>query len=635
MRPEVTHPGRLAGRARYRIWLTAAALFAAGSAAFLATGQLPGALVPLSFRLVEQIPSRTGIAFQHQNATFAPYFDNVRPILAAVSASACTADIDRDGDLDLYFTTAGDGARNALFLNDGQWRFHRADLPALDGHNGPEGFSSDCTFADVDNDGWDDLLVLTVGQRPRLFHNQQGHSFVDVTDASGLPDYLNAFAAAFADLDRDGDLDLICASYFAERYREEDIPGAPPIHPRRVPSSEHAGRVMPNNWGNATNGGRKHLLLNDGAGHFAEQSLATWGLSDTRFTFDIAAADLNLDGATDLFFANDFGPDQLYLSTGHGRFVEQRGRVPTDIGRDSFKGMNAEVADIDGDGYPEIFVTNVFHPILPEGNLLWKNLPAGPEPTHRAFQNVAAPLGVNDAGWGWGGAFTDLDLDGFLDLVVASGYISQGEGEYWYRLATLVSGDSRLIVDSRQWPPVGNLSLSGHELSHVFVWSGHRFVDRGREAGLERPFDARGTLVADFDGDGRPDVLFVAQNGPYFLGRNAFRSGPGQSSPPHFVGVVLEGDGVRVNTDAVGAHVVVQPSKPRATAPPPLHREITIGNGMSAQGMRWVLAGLGSYADTVDVTIRWPDGTSERHRGLAPDRYHTFRRADSPVASSW
>ena len=534
MRPETPHPGRLAGRARYRIWLTAAALLAGGSAAFLATGQLPGALAPLAFRLVEQTPGRTGIVFQHRSATFAPYFDNVRPFLAAVSASACTADIDRDGDLDLYLTTAGDGERNALFINDGQWRFHRADQPALDGRNGPEGFSTDCTFADVDNDGWDDLLVLTVGQRPRLFHNQQGHSFVDVTDTSGLPDYLNGFAAVFADLDGDGDLDLICASYFAERYREEDIPGAPHIHPRHVPSSDHAGRVMPNHWGNATNGGRKHLLLNDGHGHFLEQSIAAWGLSDTRFTFDIAAADLNLDGHTDLFFANDFGPDQLYLGTGHGRFVEQQGRMPTDIGRDSFKGMNAEVADIDGDGYPEIFVTNVFHPILPEGNQLWKNLPAGPEATHRSFQNVAAAL-VNDAGWAWGGAFTDLDLDGFLDLVVASGYISQGEDEYWYRLATLVSGDSRLIVDSRQWPPFGNLSMSGHELSHVFMWSGHRFVDRGREAGLERPFDGRGTWWQTSTATGVRTCSSWPRTGRYFLGRNTFRSETGQS-PPHFVG---------------------------------------------------------------------------------------------------
>jgi hypothetical protein len=261
------------------------------------------------------------------------------------------------------------------------------------------------------------------------------------------------------------------------------------MHTFSLPAHENAGRMLPNNWGDATNGGPKHFLLNDGTGRFSEQDNAAWGLADTRFTFDIGTADVNLDGFTDLYFGNDFGPDQLYINEGGRRFVLQKGVLPNEVGQDSFKGMNAELADIDGDGYPEIYVTNVFHPVLPEGNILWKNVADPKTVSGRNFQNVAGDLGVKDGGWGWGARFLDLDLDGDKDLVATNGYITQNpEHDYWYRLSRLVAGDRRLIVDSRKWPPFEDYSMSGHQVSHVFVWDGHRFWDRARRdvLGLRR-----------------------------------------------------------------------------------------------------------------------------------------------------
>src|SRR5262249_51106972 len=188
--PEATSGRRARSwQAKLRILGTAGALFVSGLIAWLASGAQPRGAQPLSFFLAEQAPNVTGIDFVHQMGAFAPFFDNVLPFMRAVSASACTADVDGDGDLDVYFTTAGDGQKNALYLNDGNWKFHRADVPALDGDNGKDGFSSDCVFADIDNDGFPDLFVGTVSQRPHLFHNDAGVGFHEVSAEAGIPDY--------------------------------------------------------------------------------------------------------------------------------------------------------------------------------------------------------------------------------------------------------------------------------------------------------------------------------------------------------------------------------------------------------------------------------------------------------------
>jgi hypothetical protein len=622
-------PRRWTSRQKRQLWLTAIITAALGSLAFVALEGRPQSNTPLTFALEEMGPEQTGLHFQHEMGTFAPFYDNVRPFMQAVSAAACVSDVDRDGLLDLYLLTSKQGAPNKLFKNEGAFHFSEVPIPAIADLN-QGGFSSDCVFADVDNDGFDDLMVGMVGQGPRLFRNVAdattplGRSFQDITASAGMPPYMNGFAVSFFDVENDGDLDLLLSSYFSTHYREKDVKGSPRIHPLRVPDSKGAGMMMPNDWGNADNGGVKTFLINDGQGNFETQNLAAWGLSETRFTFDIGTADINLDGYTDVYFANDFGPDQLYLNKGGKGFVDVKGATPTEVGRDSFKGMNADLADMDHDGFPEIYVTNVFHPALPEGNLLWKNAPDPQDPFLRRFKNVAAELGTKDGGWGWGAKFVDVDLDGDTDLIATNGYISANpDKDYWYRMSRLAAGSGDIITDTRNWPDFDDASFCGHQKSRVFVREGHRFFKRGEDAGINRSFDGRGVLIADFDVDGRPDVLFVAQGGPYFLARNTFKPTPAQAEPPGFVGIRLRGDGARVPKNAVGSRVVVRPAN--ADAPyafEPLYREVSAGNGMSAQSMTWIVAGLGNYKGPVDVEIHWSDGSIEEHKRLASGRYH-------------
>jgi hypothetical protein len=612
------------------LWATAAATLGVGLLAFFATERHPKSDAPLSFALEEQKPEATGVAFEHVLGRFDGYFENVWPFMQAVSASGCVTDFDRDGLLDLYLTNSGDGTKNKLFRNLGGFKFAHVEMPVIEDLNG-DGFSSDCTFADVNNDGYDDLFVGMVGGRPRLFLNQADETtpdarlFVDFTEEANGPDYMNGFAVSFFDVERDGDLDLMVSSYFPNNYPESDIPGSPRMHPTHVPDDDDAGKMMPNDWGNATNGGKKRFFLNDGTGRFTEQDNARWGISETRFTFDIGTADINGDGWTDVYVANDFGPDQLYLNKEGKTFVDVKGRFPTDVGRDSFKGMNADLVDMDHDGYPEIYVTNVFHPVLPEGNLLWKNLPhPSGDPFLRDFKNVAADMGVKNGGWGWGARFVDIDLDGDVDILATNGYISQNpDNDYWYRLSRLVAGSKSMIVDSKRWPDFEDYSMSGHQVSHVFVKEGRRLYNRAHDAGVRRSFDGRGVVIADFDVDGRPDVLWVPQGAPYLLQKNTFVATAAQPEAPHYFGLRLSGDGVRVPAKPVGTVAKIMPAKADdENAFAPRWVEVFAGNGMSCQSMDWLLVGLGDYDGPVDVELRWTDGSSQRLEGLSPDRYH-------------
>jgi len=622
---------------RVSIWLTALVTLGTGLGAYRLTEHHPPSSEPLTFRFEELSPERSGIRFTHEKGNFATIFDNVRPMVQAGTAPVAVNDVDRDGLLDVYLLTSGAGKKNKLYHNLGGARFAEVDLPVIENVN-DAGFSTDALFADVNNDGFDDLLIVQMSHRPRLFVNVPapgtplGRGFVDVTEASGLPGHMNAYTATFLDVDNDGDLDVVLAGYYRTRYSPDDVAGAPLVDVTHVPDSQGNARISPNNWGNATNGGDKHLLLNDGSGRFVEQDLAHWGfLPEHRFAWDIATGDLNRDGFTDLYFANDFGPDELYFNQAGHAFRPSVGRYPTDVGRDPFKGMNAEIGDVNGDGYPEIYVTNIFHPFMPEGNLLWLNMPVkGQGPTVREFHNVSAGVGVKDGGWGWGAKFVDVDLDGDVDIVATNGMISDNPNkEYWYRMTRLMGASGTILTDTRNFPAMNDTSLSGFEYTHVFVHEGDRFYERGRDAGIERTFDGRGVTLADLDSDGRIDVLITVPGKAPFIARNIFVPAPAMPEPPSFIGLQLEGDGRRVNRNAVGSGVTIRPVKSGNAPFPALYREISAGNGFSAQSMYWVVAGLGRYRDDVEVQIRWTDGTVATHR-LKPDCYYHVAYGATP-----
>lgn len=324
---------------------------------------------------------------------------------------AAAADVNLDGYVDLFVTFVSGVTRNYLYLNEGNGRFREVAAEANIQHLLSVGVAP--LFLDYDNDGDLDLFISSVGNQ-MLFENRiipDGVlSFVDVSLESGVALPAVGFSAVAGDVNRDGLQDIYVTSY--NLY----------------------GKVMPNSWSKATNGTPNLLFVNQGNGQFKEMA-KEMGVRDTRWSLAAQFVDIDGNGYQDLYVANDFGENALYLNQG-GYFVdaaEERGVI------DPGYGMGVSFGDYDNDGDLDLHVTNmsttagnrILKRLFPEshpdgallrkiasGNSLYENLGDG------TFRNVTHEAGGFSAGWAWGGGFMDIDSDGWEDLYTTNGFIS-------------------------------------------------------------------------------------------------------------------------------------------------------------------------------------------------------------------
>ena len=316
-------------------------------------------------------------------------------------------DVNGDGLLDIV--TSG-VLGNRLFLNEREGPFHDASDETL------VGYSRDGTGAlllDYDNDGDMDIFFAAVGEQS-LLQNQLRPTgelrFLDVSSAAGVDHRAVGFSAAAADVNGDGWTDIYVTSY--NLY----------------------GQVMPDSWSRASNGTPNLLFINQGNGRFREEG-AKWGIDDGRWGYAAAFADVNTDGRQDLYVANDFGENALFVNYGdHFRDeAVQRGVV------DPGNGMGVSFGDYDNDGDLDLHVTNmsstagnrILKRLMPDatpdgavlkklaaGNSLFENQGDG------TFKNVAPHAGGFSNGWAWGGGFFDFDNDGWEDTFSVNGFVS-------------------------------------------------------------------------------------------------------------------------------------------------------------------------------------------------------------------
>jgi hypothetical protein len=543
---------------------------------------------------LQEVSAAAGIRFTHQAPTLDAKLGPIMPAVTAFGAAVSVTDFDRDGWQDLYVTNSGEGSRNALYRNRGDGTFEdvAARLGVADVNRRGSGVSMAAVWGDYDNDGFEDLFLSKWG-RPELIHNDRGRGFTRVTERAGLPAWINANAAVWFDFDQDGSLDLFVGGYYPAEVDLWNL--------------EHT-RIMPESFEYAQNGGRNYLFHNRGDGTFAEIAEAV-GLTSRRWTLAAAAADVDRDGDPDLFVANDFGINELYLNEGGGGFREV-GRA-ANVADTPKSGMNASFADVLNRGEWSLFVTNISEPgVLIHGNDLW--VPSHDSGAVPSYRNLAGALGVELAGFAFGAQFGDLNNDGWLDLFVTNGFVSGETREsYWYDYSLITGGHRNIIADARNWPAMRGRSLSGYQEDRVWLNDGSgRFQDVTRAVGAVDASDGRAVAFADLWNRGALDVVVAYQRGPLVVYRNTV-------TPKHgWIAFAL--DGRRSNRSAIGAEIRLYWAGLEQV------QQIEGGNGFAAQNQRRAHFGLGTASRVDSVVVRWPSGAAQTIRLPAINTLHAL-----------
>ncbi len=552
----------------------------------------------LGFRLHESAREH-GIDFAHRNVALDPKLDNIAVQIAGLGAAVAVVDADGDGWADIYATNSAFGAPNALYVNQHDGRFvERAAEAGLADVNKPgEGASMGSIWADYDNDGLPDCFLYKYGFA-QLFHNDGQLRFRDVTQAAGLRRWMNTNGACWIDYDRDGLVDLYVTGYFRE---ETDL-----WHLQTT-------RIMQDSFEFATNGSHRHFYRNLGGGRF-EDVTEKLGVDSTRWALAVCAADMNGDGWPDLYVANDYGTEELFLNQHGERFVKAE-----KIGLDesSKSGMSVALGDIMNDGTLGAFVTNISkRGYLFQGNNLRLNRLA------KGFGMANVSEGqVEDCGWAWGSQFADLDNDGRQDLVVLNGFVSgnQKREEYWYDMTKLATAAGALAEDAASWPDQQDRGLSGYERSRLLLNQSvntpqkrqTKFTDVAAEAGMDDLFDGRAVATADFFHKGKLDVVVANQQGPLLFYEN-------QVDPArHWIQFELEG--TRSNRCAIGSEVTLYFGG-QCTV-----QALLAGSGFCSQNEFALHYGLGGCSAVEKVVIRWPTGEEQTILAPAIDRRHHIR----------
>ena len=517
-------------------------------------------------------------------------------------------DIDDDGFDDLYVCQPA-GLPNRLYRNRGDGTFE--DATEASG----SGVLDNCAcalFADVDNDGQQDLIVVRT-DGPLLFLNQGGGKFRQKPDAFQFanPPRGTFTGAAIADYDRDGWLDIYFCLYLYYQGTDQ--------------------YKYPSPYYDAENGPPNFLMRNNRDGTFRDATEET-GLhqNNRRYSFCCGWSDYNHDGWADLYVVNDFGRKNLYRNNGDGTFTDVAGEAGVeDVGA----GMSVCWLDFDNDGAEDLYVANMwssagkrvtmqeaFMEGAPEGiralyrkhasgNSLFRNRGDG------TFGDQSDPAGVEMGRWSWSSDAWDFDHDGFPDLYITNGMVSGVSREdlnsfFWRQVVAYSPEEAKPSHDYEQgWNAINELirsdgTWSGFERNVFYANNRDRtFSDVSGAVGLDFLEDGRAFAVSDFDHDGRLEIFLKNRNGPQLrLLKNVIKDlGPS---------IAFRLRGSKSNRDAIGAAITVETEVGRQT------RLLQAGSGFLSQHTKELFFGLGEAKGPVRASIRWPSGLVQEIQDL-------------------
>ncbi len=520
------------------------------------------------------VTEQTGITFEHTDGSSGRYY-----IVECMSAGLALFDYDNDQDIDIYFLNGGalpgtnfeTPPRNALYRNDGNWRF--IDVTEHSGLGDP-GHGLGVAVGDYDNDGDPDVYVTNFGPN-KLFRNNGDGTFADVTEQAGVANGFKVGAGPnFLDIDGDGDLDLFVSSYGDFTYDNHDA--------RTMKG--HPAYAGPKSYEPTPDA----LYRNDGDGTFTNISKASGLLSSAGTGMGTVCLDYDDDGDTDIFVGNDLMPNFLWENDGTGRFEEigLLAGVACNMDGDDMGTMGAGCGDYDNDGLLDLYVT-AYQDQTPS---LYRNSRDG------VFEDVTF---VTGAGVGtthtvhWGNDFVDFDNDGDRDLFVAMGHL-QDNVELW---------------DKRGSYRTTNL---------LFLNGGKgKFIDISESAGdgLKARFSSRGVGFDDLDNDGDVDaVVLNSRCRPTVLRNDSPRQG-------HWLQITLRG--ARGNRDRVGARVKL------IAGDLTLVDEVHSGRGYQSHYGTRLYFGLGVRKRIDRIEVRWIGGRTDTFRDVPVDQHVLLIEGDS------
>jgi hypothetical protein len=572
-----------------------------------------------------QLEENTGISFRNdvadgkqENSFLFRNFYN--------GGGVAVGDINNDGLPDILFTS--NMGENKMYLNKGNFKFD--DITAKTGFKQDSMWSTGVVFADINNDGWLDIYVCNSGHMGsgnrlnKLYINNHNLSFTESAARYGLDHKGYSTQVSFFDYDLDGDLDCFMIDNSPIPVNQLGF-----NNKRDMPEKE---------WkvGEFLKGGGNHLYRNDNG--FYKEVTTEAGIHSSLISFGlgISVGDINGDGYPDVYVSNDsYERDYLYVNQKNGTFKDE---FEDRIKHTSFSSMGADLADINNDGSPDIFNTDM----LPDDDYRLKTTGAFDNvdlfntklKTGFYYQYVKNCLQINDRSgkfietgnysgvsatdWSWGALMFDMDNDGFNDIYVSNGVNRDVTDldfiEFFANdvIQKMVLTGQKQDVDEvlRHIPQTPLVNKVYHNQQNL------RFKDMAANWGLQQPGFSNGAAYGDLDNDGDLDLVVNNENGPAFVYRNNSR----EINKNHYIAFTLKG--TEKNTFAIGTKIDIYRGNEVIT------REQVPSRGFQSSMDYKLVVGLGTKKTIDSMVITWPDLTVTRYDHPAIDTVHILSQAD-------